>query len=314
MKLGSYHATIHIDHPATGVRRAVRLKIKRFTVDEGTRFARDYHRSANPPSAVMLARHDVPDEQAQKIVKVATKPGEQDDLAYIVPDADIAKRRLSEMSPEQRALYDRLDAEEEAFSATFIMDTLQKYVRVLPGQDLETVDDFEDDDAAPRTVKTGADLAAVFGGREDIVTNLIRIVHLENAYTEAAKKVGADCRACQRAGLCRDRGCGPEHDGSVVWIGSNGLEATRCPVIDLAANREAMHAFDVCYAPVVEPFSGFAHYDRRSLPFGGGVQEQPAQLMAALEFIEGIARDELQEDVEHHRREATPKEPAAQTT
>src|SRR4051812_37298694 len=88
MKLRSYRSTIYIDDPATGRRREVQLKIKRFAVEEGTRFARDYHRSANPPSAVMLARHDTPDEQAQKIVKVATKPGEADELAYIVSDGE----------------------------------------------------------------------------------------------------------------------------------------------------------------------------------------------------------------------------------
>lgn len=95
-----------------------------------------------------------------------------------------------------------------------------------------------------------------------------------------------------------------------MWIGSNGLTATRCPVIDLAAHRETLASFDACYEPVVEPMSGYAHYRRIALPYSGGVHDQPARLMAALAFLEDVAREELQEDIDdHRRRQATTKKP-----
>jgi hypothetical protein len=193
MKLGSFRTFVRIDDPETGAIKSIAIKVKRFTVEEGTQFARDYYRSANPPSAVMLARKDTPDEQEIRITPAVVdgdgKITEKEKKEFVLSDEDIRKRRHAEMTDEQKAIYAKLDAEEEAFSNSFIIDTLRRYIRVVPGQDLETVDDFESDDVEPKTVHTGADLAAAFGGREDVTTSLIRVVHLENSQTEASKKV-----------------------------------------------------------------------------------------------------------------------------
>jgi hypothetical protein len=192
MKLGSFRTSIFVDDPQTGERREIKIKVKRFSVDEGTKFARDYNRSANPASLSMICRRDSEDEQATKIVPAVIRGDrviEPEREEFVIGNDEIAKRRLAEMDAETRARYDRLDAEEEKFSNDFIVDTLTNYVRVVPGQNITSVDDFENEDAPVEEVKTGRDLARLFGGHPTVVRDLLRAVHLENSQDEQAKKV-----------------------------------------------------------------------------------------------------------------------------
>jgi hypothetical protein len=184
MNLSSFKATIRIDDPLTGVVRDVKIRVKRMTVEEGTRFSRDYQRSANPPSDILIARKPEGDEQEKRTINAGAKNERE---VFVIDDATIKLRRLAEMSVEDQAKYHAMDDAEEAFSHQFLTDTLKRYVRV--DDVITTTDDFEDADAEPMAVRTGADLARAFGGREDVLRDLLRVVHLENSQNEQAKKV-----------------------------------------------------------------------------------------------------------------------------
>lgn len=185
MNLKSYRTAIMLDDPETGERRKINLRIKRMTVPEGTKFSRDYYQAANPPSNSMICRKPDGEEQEKRTV------GEGEDAreVYVISEDEIKARRLAEMSPEQRAEYRRQDEAEETFANEFLMDTLRRYVRVETGQGLMMTDDFEDENAEPREVRTGLDLANLFGGREDVTRDLLRAVHLENSLNTVSKKV-----------------------------------------------------------------------------------------------------------------------------
>jgi hypothetical protein len=186
MQLKCFRTVLNIQDPETGLRKAIRIKIKNFTIDESTQFARDYHKSANPESSAMLCRKDAADEQEKEVLDAGTSKERSE---FKIAQSEINKRRLSEMDEKTRAIYDKMDAEEEAFSKAFIVDTLKRFVRVEAGQDLNMSDDFENDDAQPKPISNGVELAHALGSREDVIRDLIRMVHLENTQTPIAKKV-----------------------------------------------------------------------------------------------------------------------------
>ena len=168
-----YPSTIWIDDPETGENKEIRIKVKRFSVEEGAAFSRNYHRSANPPSAAMVARKDTPEEQAKDEKGV-----------YKLSDEEIKARRLLEMDEETRRQYDEMDEDEEAFSRTFLVETITNYIRVEPEQIFEETDGGE-----WKSVVDGAGLLRLFGGRQDILFQLLRAVRQENTLSAAAKKV-----------------------------------------------------------------------------------------------------------------------------
>lgn len=56
-----------------------------------------------------------------------------------------------------------------------------------------------------------------------------------------------------------------------------------------------MRVFNACYGWHAGWATGWL--ERRALPFDGGVAEQPAKLMEALEFIGQISNEEIREDL-----------------
>jgi hypothetical protein len=185
MQLKCHRSVINIHDPKSGAPKAVRLKIKAMTIEEQTKFGRDYYKSANPESNALVARKDTNDEQEKKLLDAGTKNEREE---FVFSDAEIKNRRLQEMTAEERAKYDAMDAAEEAFSDEFIKHTLASYVRVESGQDLEFADDFENDDAEVKPIRNGLELANAYGG-ERIIRDLLRIVHVENTQEPPAKKV-----------------------------------------------------------------------------------------------------------------------------
>jgi type II secretory pathway component HofQ len=192
MKLSSFKKFIPVDDPETGEVRDIAVRVKRMSVAEASRFRRDYTRSSNPLSNAFLARLPDGPEQEKKtvIVKEATdsEPAVTRE-SFVIDESTIQNRRFLEMTPAERARYDEMDEAEERFSENFISETCRKYIRVVEGQNLEAVDDFDDPNAAPVAVRTGEDLINLFGGRQDLQRLMLRLVHMENEQDEPRKKV-----------------------------------------------------------------------------------------------------------------------------
>lgn len=105
------------------------------------------------------------------------------EAAYRVPDEEIRRRRLSEMSPEQASRHRALTDEEDQFAASFIADTIAAYVTVLPKQIA-----ILDEDTHERTpVTTGAQLVQIYGGRVEIIRRLFNEVWQQNTLSPEIK-------------------------------------------------------------------------------------------------------------------------------
>lgn len=71
-------------------------------------------------------------------------------------------------------------------------------------------------------------------------------------------------------------------------------------MLDLRAVSDYLAAFDACYRVGVVG-SGLLRYERIALPEAGGVLEQPAMVMEALDEMERIANEELAADARARR-------------
>jgi hypothetical protein len=101
----------------------------------------------------------------------------------VVDDETVRRRRLVEMTEDERAEYDSMDEEESRFADKFLSDAIRNYVTVEADQLFEDGPDGEQ-----RQITAGADLLRVFGGRADVLSQLLRAVHYENCLSAAAKK------------------------------------------------------------------------------------------------------------------------------
>ena len=115
----------------------------------------------------------------------AALPPEPTSEEFVISDEEIRKRRLEEMTDVHRAAWEKTDAEDERFAASFIVDTVARYVTVEPGE-------IEVDDA-PLT--SGADLVRVFGGQTAALKALVRAVREENVLPTALKNAWRSARA-----------------------------------------------------------------------------------------------------------------------
>ncbi len=59
--------------------------------------------------------------------------------------------------------------------------------------------------------------------------------------------------------------------------------------------------FDLCYEPVLDAYKP-ARFERKALPVAGGMEDQPAYLMQALNAIESWSTDELNEDIREFKQ------------
>lgn len=162
-KVLSYYPTeIQIDDLEVGIH------VARLDLDQIEKFKADYRRLSDPPSnRLIFVRRDTPDEQ------------EHENGEFKFPLAAIAERRLREMTPEQRAEYDRLDAEDEAFGKRFLVESVTGYITVPEGQ-------LEEEDGTPIT--TGRQLLRLYAGRSDVCQQLIIAIWAENTLTASEKK------------------------------------------------------------------------------------------------------------------------------
>lgn len=130
--------TLHIDGAP------VEATVARLTAEQWGAFTRGFRRTQMPQADFLLLKRE---------------PGE----GWGIPDVEIRRRRRAAMSDEQRAEFEKLEREDEAFATTFLIDTIAAHLRLAPGQ-VEIADGDQVID-----VVSGADFVRAFGSRQDVL-------------------------------------------------------------------------------------------------------------------------------------------------
>lgn len=220
--------------------REIRIRVKRFDLDDMARFDR-LEAALEPQSDRLLLVRKAPDE-LERVVPTEVAADERakllgviDDLArrfdpptlddaraaaaldaiallrglvlrvlpgeyYRLPDDEIRRRREQELSADERRELDRLHQVYREAATELARVSLTDYVSVEPGQ-LVLVDDQE----ARVPVTTGAQLLSCFGGRLDVMRQLVAAVRRENQLSEDEKKAWRSRFGSTRSSATRDR-------------------------------------------------------------------------------------------------------------
>lgn len=155
------------------------LRIRRFNRAQMEAFTLGWAEVISPSSARQIYRLHTADEQEKN-----------EHGAFVVPDAEIIRRRLAELTADQLAAYRAQQrAEFEAMVAFCIeqitahvwvptVDTNQRPVRVQR----------EDEDGQIVLVRTGADVAALFAHNDEMLGRIARAIHDVNSLTPEKKR------------------------------------------------------------------------------------------------------------------------------
>lgn len=172
VKVRSYYpVTIPIDDPETGDKQNVKMRVRRLNIEEFAAFSAKFRQSSNHPSRALVARLPDGDEQ------------EKDDTgAFKVSDERVLERRLVEMSDEERARYDAMDAAEETFAREFLRESISIYITVESGEL------FEEKDGKDEPIINGVDLVRLYGARRDVLSALLNAIWSENTLSAHEKK------------------------------------------------------------------------------------------------------------------------------
>lgn len=213
-----YKTTTIIDDPDTGADVEVRTCIKRLTLDEFSAFYSNYVKSANAPSDALVARQpDHPDEMAR-----VAEGG-----AFVLSDVVVRERRLAAMTEDERTRFDNMDAAEEAFSRRFLADTITRFVTFEPDQV------WDDSSGEKKAVVKGEDIVRIYGGRQDVLRQLLQAVMFENTMSAAQKKVLRSRSAFERSLTARQPGAA----GTRPAPSAPGAEPAALPTSEGAPDR-----------------------------------------------------------------------------
>lgn len=189
----------------------IRVFVKRLTVDEATKFDRLFWRGvSNEAERLVLVRRPGEEQERQTMAAISSERLEtlKNDLStlesspeaafgvlrdllaelaptdqFIVPDEEIRRRRLLEMTDAERTRYELVRKQDAEAFGLFLSDALQHFVRVEAGQ-IEFIDDKE----VTVDVLNGEQLAMCYGARPDILRNISMAIRAHNELTDAAKK------------------------------------------------------------------------------------------------------------------------------
>lgn len=150
------------------------IRIRRFTVAQLQAFQRGFAQVMSPSAERYIYRKPDSDEQALR----------ENGKTYIVEDAEIARRRLAEMTPETRAAYDAASLADDDFMLTFCSQAITDHVWLPPGVTVKVILDDDTEFVA----RNGAGLVAAFGGNFSMLVRLTRAIHQENMLSPEAKK------------------------------------------------------------------------------------------------------------------------------
>lgn len=222
-----------------------RIRVRRFTVAQLQAFHRGFVRLTSPTAARFIFRKPEGDEQAMREIQAqvdeqgrVTAPARSE---HVVPDAEIERRRLEEMTVETRAAYDAASLADDEFMAQFCSQAITDFITVDPtGPPVDTVRD----NGESLRVQSGADLVEAFGGNLSMLVRLTRAIHQENTLSPEAKK---------------------------ALRSLSGLTASSpMPVAAAAADGATPAAIAPSAAPEGSASSGAASADQDPIPSGSG--------------------------------------------
>lgn len=132
-------------------------------------------------------------EQAVKIVT----PTER----FVIPEAEIRRRRLLDMTSAERATFERLQKEDDQAAVDLAETALPAFVRVPAGQ-LE-VEDADTGDTTP--LATGRQLLALFGSHADTLGAILLAIAKTNTLSDDEKNGSRSPSASTPGSAERDR-------------------------------------------------------------------------------------------------------------
>lgn len=115
---------------------------------------------------------------------------------WVVPDEEIRRRRLLEMTDDQRARYEAIVEEDKRALAAFLSEALAQFVNVHPDQ-LE-IEDAVTGEVTP--VTNGEQLARCFGARQDLLQAIVHAIRDVNELS-AVQKNGSGSRSTSSTSL-----------------------------------------------------------------------------------------------------------------
>lgn len=158
-----YPVSIKVDGEEIG------LRIKRMNLEEWEEFWSNFERHAQPTIDRFAFRKD--DEQSKD------EKGE-----YVVPWAEVQKRRRLEMTDEERTLFEKAEEKDEHESREFYKNVFASFVRVERGLEEET-------DSGPVHIKEGLDFLRIFGARADVIGEVVNALIMENSLSDEKKRL-----------------------------------------------------------------------------------------------------------------------------
>ena len=166
MKVKSYYpVTLTIDG------EEVKIRIKRMDLEESGDFSRALEKVGTPAHLRFVSRDANGPEQERK-----------SDGFFVIPFDEIKDRKLLELTAERRVEYEVAEEEHEQSSRKFLLWMFETFVTVESGLT------EEDAGGTERTVTDGLDFLRVFGGRLDVLQEVMTAVRLENSLDAAEKK------------------------------------------------------------------------------------------------------------------------------
>lgn len=186
----------------------IHLQVKKLTIEESAAYDRLFFRAINPEaerltlvrrtederetvnqSAISqsalhsLAREvaSIAPEQAVEVLRRLVTELQPTDV-FVVPDDEIRRRRLLDMTAEQRARYEQARQDDAIAYSQFLAEGLRRFVKVDPGQ-IEWVPE----DGPPVEVLNGEQLAQCYGARPRILEQIALAIRAVNEMTEAQK-------------------------------------------------------------------------------------------------------------------------------
>lgn len=174
-----YDRTIEID-AADGEIVKLPVRIRRFSIAQLQDYAIERTKAMEKPHLRLISRKPDGEEQEKREITFGTTTWP----VPIVSDEEVHRRRLAEMTEEQRANYDRLYEESERTVAVFHEKTIRDHIKIPPHVTLV----FELEDGTERQLRTGADLVEAFAGNWATLKALGDAVYEENTMSAEAKK------------------------------------------------------------------------------------------------------------------------------
>ena len=145
---------------------------------------------------------------------------------YRMPDDEIRRRRDQDLTPAQRAELEVYRNEEQAAADAFMQFVIGKFVTLEPGQvEVENVNEQGEGLDTWRSVTSGTDLLTLYGGRLDLLRQLMQAVRRENLMTEEEKNVWRSRSGSTRSSGERGPATGGPTPDAVVTPAASGPSA-----------------------------------------------------------------------------------------